>query len=89
MLAKYKGIIPSVKTVDQVNLTFRQSYDTNGRLQYYGEAAPGAVTSNSVWRISKRIYSGNKLSGQVWADGDTKFNKEWDERAGYTYVIDV
>ncbi len=84
-----EGIIPSVKTVDQVDLTSRRAYDSSGKFVYHGEAAPGSVTSDSVWRISKRVYSGNKLVALLWADGDTKFNKEWDEKGGYDYVEDV
>ncbi len=80
-----EGIIPSVKTVDQVNLTFRQSYDSSGRMQYYGESIAGSATSDSVWRISKRDYSGNKLSSLKWADGDIKFDNEWDERENLDY----
>ena len=80
-----EGIIPSVKTVDQVNLAFRQSYDSNGRLEYYGESKPGSVTSDYVWRISKRTYSGNKLSGLLWAEGNTKFDNIWDNRAALSY----
>ena len=80
-----QGIIPSVDTVDQVNLTFRQSYDSSGRLEYYGEAVAGSLTSTSVWRISNRTYSGNKLSGLLWADGNTKFDNEWDERGNLSY----
>ena len=85
MTTDIQGIIPSVDTVDQVNLTFRQSYDSSGRLEYYGEASPGSLTSTSVWRISNRTYSGNKLSGLLWADGNTKFDNEWDERGNLSY----
>ena len=89
MPTNIQGIMSSVKTVDQVNLTFRQSYDSNGRLEYYGEAAPGSLTTDSVWRISKRIYNGNKLIGLVWANGDNNFDKEWDEKTSYDYVEDA
>ena len=89
MPTNIQGIMSSVKTVDQVNLTFRQSYDSSGRLEYYGEAAPGSLTTDSVWRINKRIYEGNKLIGLVWADGDNNFNKEWDEKTSYDYVEDA
>jgi len=56
--------------------------DDTGTYTYLGSASPGTATSESLWRI-KRVTN---ASGVIThADGTSLFNKEWDERIGYTY----
>ena len=55
-------------------------------LMYRGEAAPGSVESDPVWRI-KRIEFG--LDGDVtecWAGGSAGFSYRWSERDSLTYL---
>lgn len=57
--------------------------DANG--VYVGEAGAGSALGSAVWRIMKIIKSGTTTSVK-YADNSTSFNKEWDERANYTYT---
>lgn len=52
---------------------------------FVGWAPPGKLTSDPVWKISKLVYSGANLVQRLWADGDTKFDNIWDNRAGLPY----
>jgi hypothetical protein len=51
---------------------------------YVGQAKPGTLTSQALWRISKVDTS----SGTVitFADGDDLYNNVWDDRATLTYI---
>ena len=50
---------------------------------YLGYAAIGSSTGASVWQILKI----NTSSGAAftWADGDSNFDNEWDERTNLSY----
>lgn len=53
---------------------------------YIGEAIPGSGTSSASWRIKKLTYSGDNVTDIKWAEGDSlTFNKNWDDRASYSY----
>jgi hypothetical protein len=52
---------------------------------YVGWAAPGSDTDAAVWKILKLTYSGTNLTQRLWADGDTKFDNVWDQRATLSY----
>lgn len=54
----------------------------DGTYTYLGKATPGSATSASVWLI-KRVT--NATGDITHADGSSSYNKEWDERASYTY----
>lgn len=56
--------------------------DDTGTYTYLGNATPGTLTSASGWRI-KRVV--NATGVITHADGVSTFNKEWDERASYSY----
>jgi hypothetical protein len=51
---------------------------------YLGTAAPGAATSDPVWRIQRLSYSGNDLTVE-FAEGNAEYDNVWDDRAGLTY----
>ncbi|MDD0814294.1 hypothetical protein PSQ39_06590 [Curvibacter sp. HBC28] len=40
---------------------------------YYGDAKPGSLVGDSVWRICRVSSSGE----QLWANGSTEFNVAW------------
>lgn len=54
---------------------------------YVGLARAGTLTSESFWQIIKLTWDGNDNPTDVkYADSSTKFEKEFDERASYTYA---
>ncbi len=67
-------------------LSILQDFDGGSAPIYIGEAEPGTATSKTRWRIQKRTYSARKLTKIQWANGDSNFNKEWDERKTGTYT---
>lgn len=51
---------------------------------YVGEALPGTGNGDLGWKI-KRISVSGDVTSINFADGSIQFDKEWDERANYTY----
>lgn len=54
-------------------------------LIYRGEAAVGSPDSAAVWRIRRLTIGSDGDVTQVWADGNSNFDKVWDDRAGLVY----
>lgn len=52
---------------------------------FIGWAPPSKLTSDAVWKISKQTFSGSNLVRRQWADGNTKFDNVWDDRAILSY----
>jgi len=52
---------------------------------YIGEAKPGTLTSQSLWRIVK-IEISDELISILYADGDDLFDNKWDDRTSLTYL---
>ena len=67
-------------------LKILQDFDGGSAPIYIGEAEPGTLTSVTKWRIQKRTYVSRKLTKIEWANGDSNFDKEWDERKTGTYT---
>lgn len=62
------------------------SYNANQDIEYIGNAAPGSLASESVWKIINLTYDVNdNIETVVYASGNRKFDKVWDNRASYTY----
>ena len=61
---------------------YKVLFDDTGDYTYIGNAVPGTLTSATLWQI-RRITSAD--GSVMWADGDIKFDNEWDERTGYGY----
>ena len=58
--------------------------EASATVSYIGEAAPASSTSAAVWRIRKLdTTSGVNL---LYADGNTRFDNVWDNRASLTYT---
>lgn len=79
-----------VHALGTTNLGLDSVYSVNrayngNLLEYEGFAAPGSSAGATVWAIRKFGYTGNLNTSVTWASGNTAFNKEWDERASYTY----
>lgn len=54
---------------------------------YKGEAVPGALKSQAIWRIRKINIALDGDITEVWADGTDTFAKVWDDRASYSYGV--
>lgn len=57
----------------------------NSALAYAGEAEPGAMGSEPVWRIKRLDTAANGDVIVLYANGTASFDKVWDERASYSY----
>jgi hypothetical protein len=55
-------------------------------LLYKAEALPGASTSAPVWRIRKITLGSDGDVTEQWADGDSLYNKVWDDHLNLTYI---
>lgn len=69
---------------DQTPLTMRVAVNSgDSNLTYIGSASVGGLASAEVWRI-KLI---DETSGTImtWADGNSNFDNEWDERENLSY----
>jgi len=68
------------------DLIIKQQNDASGNPIYTGQATPGTADSVASWRICKWTWDGNNaMLTRLFADGSVRFDKEWDERANYTY----
>ena len=68
--------------------TQKMQNTSSGQPLYIGEAQPGTATSEAKWRIKKMEYGDGESmppTGTIWADGETSFDKIWDNRATYSY----
>lgn len=54
-------------------------------LLYRGEAAPGSIESDPVWRIRKIAISLDGDVSEEWADGNANFDNVWADRLALTY----
>lgn len=57
--------------------------EASATITYVGEAEPGTSAASALWRI-KRLDSTSGLL-ITWADGDSDFDKVWNDRASYSY----
>ena len=51
---------------------------------YTGAAAAGAATSAAVWQV-KRLDTSDAELPDIFANGSTKFDQVWDDRATLSY----
>ncbi len=72
----------TLQTISFGGYKFALRLDTDGSIDYVGEAAIGTATSAPLWRV-KKIDSTNGVVVQ-WA-GTGVFNQVWDNRASLTY----
>jgi len=65
-----------------------ETVDSDGvSITFVGEAAPGSVSSDAVWRI-KRVAEFTDGNTQVlWANNNDAFDKIWDNKETYTYDV--
>ena len=64
-------------------------FDDEGDAAYTGWAAPGALETDPVWRIRKRVLvtdaNGYVDYQDLWADGDSNFDNVWADHLTLTY----
>jgi YD repeat-containing protein len=82
LIGDEQGNIGNVDTVTKVWQITR----SDGQPDYEGSASPGTAKNVTGWQIKKFTYDANGFVTDIqWADGNAKFTKIWDDRAGYTY----
>lgn len=59
--------------------------EASGNLTYIGFAKLGTATSTAAWQILRIQKTGSTTLIQ-YADGDTRYNNVWDDRASLTYT---
>jgi len=63
-----------IRFVDKVDAT----------TSYIGQATPGTLTSESLWQVKKITVAG-AITSVLYADGNTLYDNEWDDRASLSY----
>ncbi len=71
--------------------SIRRDFDATDtwKVVYEGFAQPGHYDDNgsAVWKICKYIWVGAQNVAIAWADGNTNYDKIWDDRdTAYTYT---
>jgi len=68
------------------NMAFAKRTDFVGAdLLYKGEAYPGTLTSQAGWRIRRITFDEQGNLVEEWANGNSKFDQVWDDRASLSY----
>lgn len=80
----------SINIRDYLSDERRQIFDYDGgsMIVYIGKAGASAKTTESRWQIRKLTYSGTSVIQINFADGNSEFNKIWDNRTTYDYTPD-
>ena len=61
-------------------------YDVGDKLIFMGRAEAGTPKSGDFWQIKRFTYDGSdNLIDIQWAQGNGKFDKQWDDRSTYEY----
>ena len=59
-----------------------------GKVEYAGYSLPGTTKAQPRWLIKKFIYDANGfMIDSVFADGEAKFTKIWNNYATYSYSV--
>jgi len=62
------------------------SYTAGGLPEYIGLAVPGTNSGTALWQIKKLGYNAsNAVEWIGFADGNSKFDNIWTNKATYTY----
>ena len=78
---KQDAIISAINSLGG-SVKYDSRLDNGATYMYVGEALPGSLDSDAVWRIKRYVQA--TLQGD-WADGTEAFTKVWNDRATYTY----
>jgi hypothetical protein len=83
------------EVINNIRIDLEMQYDKlvdeqvvgNNTVTYIGEAAPGATANSASWRV-KRVYEyANGYIEIIWANDTENFDKNWTQRATYTYTV--
>ncbi len=66
-----------------VSNTYSKLVISNATYRYDMYAAPGSLSGNAVWRISRTDAGGSRL----WADGNANFDNVASNYSGLTYTL--
>lgn len=72
--------------ISEPAFTQRFAYDASGLVLYQGYAKPGTLDAGATWAIKKNTIVGTQVTEVKWAGGAMSFDKQWTERATYTYA---
>ncbi len=71
-----------------VGFDFKTEFDADGNILYFGEAYPGALTTDLVWRIWRGFYDANNRQTELrWANRSDNYDKAWSLRASYNFTV--
>ncbi len=74
---------------DEILVANAQRVDdtTSSTVYYFGEAVPGSLESEPVWRLSRGTFitPGEDDFELEWADGNNSFDNVWDDRLAGSY----
>ena len=59
--------------------------DTVSATTYIGDAQPGALSADPVWRIKRVVETGSDAEIK-WADGNSDFDNIWTNRLALSYI---
>lgn len=68
-----------------VEVQYNKSIDTVDQYTYVGEASPGSLPENPVWRIKRIDDPGTQDINILWANGSADFIHTWSDRLTYNY----
>lgn len=62
------------------------TYNSEDKVEYYGESEPGTSKASVGWRIRKYTYDANgRVTDIKWADGSNDFSFIWNNYSSYSY----
>ena len=59
---------------------------TTAGTTYFGRAHSGTSRAAAIWQVSKMFTNADGDTETAWADGDSKFDNVWADRASLAYV---
>jgi hypothetical protein len=82
------SMLPPTNTgTSEEDMAFSKRIDfINDNELYRGEAAPGSAESSAAWRIRKITISPDGDVTEMWAGGNSNFDKAWTDRATLVYA---
>lgn len=80
----------TVITRDFLNDERRQIFDYEGGniVIFIGRAHPSTKVTEAAWQIRKFTYATNLITNIEFANGNSNFDKVWNDRADYDYTPD-
>lgn len=66
-------------------LAKRADWNAAGTEGPLGFATPGTTEDQALWRLLHRTFNDEGDFSDEYADGDSRFDNVWDDRAGLSY----